>query len=384
MTDHQVMPPLSTEEYEALKADIARRGVLIPILVDADTGDVIDGYHRLQACQELGKEAPRVEQYFANDEERKEHALILNLLRRHLGPIAWARAFKQLAQVRGVAIGTEGGKPSILDKTNTNCDTMSQLAKDVGVTNRTAQRRLKLAIDLVNHPDLAAKVDKGEMAAKRARRVAREREAKKRNQELPPISELPPTIEVHHCDFRNLVIADDSVNLIFTDPPYAKKYLPLWSDLGVFAAKVLRVGSLLITYSGQFWLPEVLERLREHLTYAWTGSLVLNGAHNNVQQRHIRNRSKPLLFFTKDKYQVGPWFDDTFFSEARIKDDHEWQQSIGGARYYIEKLTNPGDLIVDPYLGSGTTAMAAKELNRRFIGCDIDAEAVKTTRKRLA
>jgi len=379
----QLMPPLSPNEYEALKADIDKRGVLIPILVDADTGDVIDGHHRLQACQELGKEVPRVEQRFANDEERKEHALILNLLRRHLGPISWAQSFEKLADIRGVPLGQRGPKPLISDNPDANSDTVSELAKEVGVLYKTAQRRLKLTADLFDYPDLAAKVDKGEMAAKRARRVVREREAEKRNQEAPPVPELPPTIEIHHCDFRNLVIADNSVDLIFTDPPYAKKYLPLWSDLGIFAAKALKVGSLLIAYSGQFWLPEVLERLREHLTYAWTGSLVLNGAHNNVQQRHIRNRSKPLLFFTKGKYQLGPWFDDTFFSEGRVKDDHEWQQSIGGARYYIEKLTNPGDLVADPCLGSGTTAIAAKELNRRFIGCDVDAKAVEKTRRKL-
>lgn len=380
----QVMPPLSPNEYEALKADIDKRGVLIPIVVDADTGDVIDGHHRLRACQELGKEAPRVEWRFANDEERKEYALILNLLRRHLGPITWAWAFEQLAKVRGVAIGTDGGRPSTLDIIENNSPTVGELSNEIGVPYTTAKRRLQLAADLSNYPDLADKVDKGEMAAKRARRVVREREAEKRNQELPPIPELLPTIEIHHCDFRNLVIADNSVDLIFTDPPYAKKYLPLWSDLGIFAVKVLKAGSLLISYSGQFWLPEVLERLGQHLIYAWTGSLVLNGAHNNVQQRHIRNRSKPLLFFVKDKYQTGPWFDDTFFSEERVKDDHEWQQSIGAAKYYIEKLTNPGDLVVDPYLGSGTTAKAAKELNRRFIGCDIDVKAVKTTRKKLA
>jgi hypothetical protein len=42
----QVMPPLSADEYQALKADIALRGVMVPVEYDQD-GAVIDGHHRV-------------------------------------------------------------------------------------------------------------------------------------------------------------------------------------------------------------------------------------------------------------------------------------------------------------------------------------------------
>lgn len=49
----------------------------------------------------------------------------------------------------------------------------------------------------------------------------------------------------------------------------------------------------------------------------------------------------------------------------------------------IKASSNEGDLVADFYLGSGTTAVSSKELNRRFIGCDINTRAVELTKKRL-
>ena len=43
----QVMPELSTDEYAELKADIAKNGVVVPVLVDED-GNIIDGHNRVQ------------------------------------------------------------------------------------------------------------------------------------------------------------------------------------------------------------------------------------------------------------------------------------------------------------------------------------------------
>ena len=50
----------------------------------------------------------------------------------------------------------------------------------------------------------------------------------------------------------------------------------------------------------------------------------------------------------------------------------------------IEKHSNEGDLVIDPFLGSGTTAIAAIKNKRNFIGCDIDNKYVKTAKLRIA
>jgi len=46
-------------------------------------------------------------------------------------------------------------------------------------------------------------------------------------------------------------------------------------------------------------------------------------------------------------------------------------------------VSEPDELIVDPFLGSGTSAVAAVLEGRRFLGCDIDPACVETTRRRL-
>ena len=48
----------------------------------------------------------------------------------------------------------------------------------------------------------------------------------------------------------------------------------------------------------------------------------------------------------------------------------------------VEKHSNPGDLVVDPFLGSGTTAAAAMRSGRRFAGCDIDQDYVQSSIER--
>jgi hypothetical protein len=51
---YQLMPDMSPAEFEALKADIAERGVVVPIDID-DAGEILDGHHRYRAWAELKK-----------------------------------------------------------------------------------------------------------------------------------------------------------------------------------------------------------------------------------------------------------------------------------------------------------------------------------------
>lgn len=374
----QLLPSLREEEYAALKADIGRRGILVPVEVDAATGAILDGHHRFAACWQLGLDPPPVRRVTLNGASPVEYALSVNLIRRQMGQIAWAQAFEALAEARGIRLEKGGDRKS----TDTvSIDSAEKLAEELGVAPRTARRRRKLAAELVDEPDLAAKVDSGEMTAKRARRVARERRPKPK---AGAPSRTPSSIDLRHGDFREVLQDVGSVDLIFTDPPYPREYLPLWGDLAKFAARALKPNGLLIAYSGQYHLPSVLAALEEHLQYVWLGGLVTPGQHNQVQQRHIRSAMKPLLFFARAGYEPGPWFEDVFVSAGREKEDHPWQQSIGAAKYFIERLTDTGALVVDPFLGSGTGAVAAHELGRRFVGSDVNAGALAGAKRRLS
>ena len=82
-TRYQFLPDLLPEEYEALKASIAERGVDVLIIVDQD-GNIIDGFHRDRACEELGIFCPREVRDFRSEAEKFELALQLNCRRRQL------------------------------------------------------------------------------------------------------------------------------------------------------------------------------------------------------------------------------------------------------------------------------------------------------------
>ncbi|OPL09420.1 MAG: hypothetical protein AVO34_13540 [Firmicutes bacterium ML8_F2] len=215
----------------------------------------------------------------------------------------------------------------------------------------------------------------------RIKRIHREQDSE--NPKEQKIFSSLENISLYHSDFRELSLPENTADLVFTDPPYPQKYLHLWKDLGVFAARILKPGGFLIAYTGQFWLIEVLQSLAAHLDYYWMGSLVLEGPHNNVHFKRIRNRSKPLLFFTKGKSNLQTWFDDTVFSEKRDKELHEWQQSLNVAEYYIKTFTEPQGLVIDPFLGSGTTAVASFNLGRKFVGSDTNKLAIKKAEERL-
>ena len=82
--NYQVMPPLTADDFDALRADIAARGVMVPVEYD-DAGNVLDGHHRIRACQELGiTDWPRMIRQGLTEPQKRAHARALNLARRHL------------------------------------------------------------------------------------------------------------------------------------------------------------------------------------------------------------------------------------------------------------------------------------------------------------
>jgi ParB-like chromosome segregation protein Spo0J len=71
------------DEYEALRESIRKYGVIQPVIVD-ENGAVIDGYHRVKICEELGIEYPTKVLEGLSEEEKENLSVSLNIKRRHL------------------------------------------------------------------------------------------------------------------------------------------------------------------------------------------------------------------------------------------------------------------------------------------------------------
>ncbi len=223
------------------------------------------------------------------------------------------------------------------------------------------------------------------MEVKRARRVVLERAAHARREQAPtPEPTATGGIRIEHGDFRSLDVA--GADVIITDPPYLKECADLWRDLGKLAATALKPGGLLIAYSGHTTFPEAFDGLREHLEYVWLGSLNMPGPSTWIRKYRLYSWSKPILIFANGTWRpdMQRTYCDTFTSPKAEKALHDWQQQLDPFLKLVETFSEAGQLIVDPFLGSGTTAVACRQLGRRFIGCDIDSQAVATARMRLA
>lgn len=112
-----------------------------------------------------------------------------------------------------------------------------------------------------------------------------------------------------------------------------------------------------------------------------------------VRCPHKRARKSNIL--AKDyggkKYMLhpfGPLVSDVWTDIFRIKhnkyrDSHPCQLPVHLLERIILMATDAGDIVLDPFNGTGTTAIAAKRLGRNFIGFEVDAEYVKITKKKL-
>ena len=250
---------------------------------------------------------------------------------------------------------------------------------------------------------------------------------------LPAFVGIPEPGNVYHMDALELLKAlpDASVSLIFTDPPYGhnnnngdlihrreaalglvdavaqEDARPIAND-GVEAndlfhaalpefKRILKPGANCCCCccggggpDPQFarwslWLDEVLDFKQ---MVVWDKGPMGMGW-------HYRRSYETVLVATKPG-AACMWYDESHRIENIIRpgmnapkiipleDNHPTEKPVGLAEFFIRLHTQPGDLILDPFAGSGTTLIAARNLNRRFIGGDITLDYVDMARKRLA
>ena len=184
-------------------------------------------------------------------------------------------------------------------------------------------------------------------------------------------------------------IPSGSIDAIVTDSPYGEQSLRAYSDLSQVASAALRDGGTLAVMCGQMHLPEVLNRLiqGEALSYRWLLCLQMGQKKAPIWGRRMSNWWKPVALFSKGDYSGELVSDMVQDCKALCREErfglHEWAQTETSMAAVIERFTKPGETVLDPFLGSGTTGVAALRLGRRFIGSDIDQETVKVAASRL-
>ena len=402
----QLFPDLADDEYEALKADIAERGVLVPVEYDAD-GNILDGHHRVRACGELGvKDWPTVTRGGMDDEAKAEHVLSLNLARRHLTRDQRKELVRRLRVDRGwslrriaerlgvshVQVMRDADEPGVTNVTPARIEgadgksyaaTKPQPSPSIFTASSRQQERAASALR-----DLGDDAPAKTLDVKRAERIARERSSEQRRQQPTEPVSTHGEVEFRHGDFRDVLADLSGVDAIITDPPYPREYIELFGDLSRIAADILAPNGVVAVMCGQSHFPAYVEQLSQHLDYRWCGTYLAPGQRTRMHQARVGTGWKPILLFQRRDAGTPTYImDDVFASAGTHEQDtrfHHWGQNESGFASIVERLTEPGQMVVDPFLGGGTTGIVCRDLGRRFVGCDTDAAAIHAARERVA
>jgi N6-adenosine-specific RNA methylase IME4 len=187
---YQILSELTQDEYAALKADIAERGVQVAVEYD-ENGAILDGHHRVQICHELGVDDwPRIVRNGMSEAEKQRHVVNLNLARRHLSESQRAMVAAKLATL------PHGLRTDRVDAQIYASTTQPEAADMLKVSRRGVQLA-RVVLDEAP-PEIVAKVERGELAVSRAVKELRREQQRERNRELveqtkPPETLLPET-----------------------------------------------------------------------------------------------------------------------------------------------------------------------------------------------
>ena len=372
-----LFPLMEGREFDELVADIEAHGCREPIyLLD---NQILDGRNRWRACEKLGAR-PTLVEYEGDD--ALAFVVSLNLRRRQLTDGQKAvLALDLLPLLEEQARERQGARNDIVEivPQSQQGKSRDQAAVMVGTNARYVSDAKKLKAEA---PELLEKVRAGEISLPAAKAQARDN-ANKAQLSAPIPSKLPGGL--HVGDFRALSdqIADDSVELVFIDPPYDRDSFGLYEDAARIASRILKPGGSLIAYCGQYGLPTLIPSMSKHLRFWWLNACVHSGREARMREYGIVVGWKPLLWFVKDHRGDKQAFVSDVVSGGREKDAHDWQQAEAEAAYYIDSLTSPHGLVVDFFCGGGTTAAAAQALGRPWLTFELNPITASRAADRL-
>lgn len=98
---------------------------------------------------------------------------------------------------------------------------------------------------------------------------------------------------------------------------------------------------------------------------------------------HYRARYEFILFFEKGKRRLNNLGVADIIQEARIRGGYPTEKPVGVCEVLIEQSTVEGDVVADPFMGSGSCGVAAIRARRHFYGNDLSPEACRLAASRL-
>ena len=228
---------------------------------------------------------------------------------------------------------------------------------------------------------------------------------------------MDETIKLYQGDCLEIFdsIDDNSIDLILTDPPYLisrnsnfskgggdiKKYGMISIDFGEWDKKlldnnylfsqyyrILKKGGTLITFYDIFKITELFDvakslKFKQPRIGIWNKT---NAVPINAKINYLSNAREYFISFCKGKKKTfNSYYDRAYYEYpivgGREKTKHPTQKPIKLMEDLIKIHSNEGDIIFDPFMGSGSTGVDCKNLNRKFIGIELDENYFQIAKK---
>jgi modification methylase len=232
---------------------------------------------------------------------------------------------------------------------------------------------------------------------------------------------------IYNVSSESMPIPDNSIGLAFTSPPYnvgkdydedmpLESYLDLIQHVGTEVYRVLKPGGRYIVNVANLgrkpYIPmhAFFYQIHAEIGFLPMGEIIWQkgrGANGSCAWGSWRSASAPrlrdlheyLLVFAKGSYKrpdkgisdlSGEEFTEATLSVWEIlpvsakKVGHPAPFPVELANRVIKLYSYVGDVVLDPFIGSGTTAMAAKQHGRHYVGFDISPEYCRLAEERIA
>ena len=196
-------------------------------------------------------------------------------------------------------------------------------------------------------------------------------------------------------------IPDESVDMILTDPPYGMnfqsshrktKYEKIKGDsnldwLDDFVNEIYRV-SKPNTAHYVFCSFHHIDKFKQAIERKFKIKNILTWVKNNTSMGDLKGDFAPktefIIFFHKGRRLINGRRDPNVLEFKKTQNQlHPTQKPVDMTEYLIEKFSDEGDLILDPFMGSGTTGIACINTNRNFIGMELDVSYFEVAKGRI-
>jgi len=194
-----------------------------------------------------------------------------------------------------------------------------------------------------------------------------------------------PENGVYVGDARELAraIPDESVDLIFTDPPWDNNSVVLYDDLAQMAIRILKPGSLVFAYTGNDWLPRIMQAMSNAgLSWLRMFAGIQLASNNRYFRKRLFVKWRPIVVYVKGEYNPKSWLPDALPTN-RDKRYHPRGQGAKPVLRWIQNASPPNAIVLDPFVGGGTFIAVCKMLSRRFLAFDIDSSAADIARQHV-